>query len=403
MTGKKIVVGVTGGIAAYKAAELVRLLVQKEYWTQVAMTPHAAHFVTPCTFEALSGNKVIWDMFAQQGPEMEHISWAQTSDLIIIAPATANFIAKMASGIADDFLSTMILAATAKILVCPAMNTQMFRNPVVQNNLQILRSRGIHVLAPGKGALACGTAGEGRLPEPEAIMEQVDILLAVKDLGGLKILVTAGPTLEPIDPVRFVTNRSTGKMGYAIAKAARNRGAQVTLISGPTVLKAPADIEICPVNTADEMKHAVFDHLEGCHMVIKAAAVSDYKPRENAPRKIKKGAETTTLEMIKNPDILSLLGKTKKTSQYLLIGFAAETEELIKNAKEKLISKNLDMIVANDVTKSDAGFGADTNSIKIIYPDGTMEDTALMTKQAVADLILDRARALWEQSTPGAS
>lgn len=397
--GKKIIVGVSGGIAAYKAAELVRLLVKREVYTQVAMTLNATRFVTPFTFEALSGNKVIWDMFNQQGTGMEHITWGQESDLIIIAPATANFIAKMAHGIGDDFLSTMILAATARILVCPSMNSRMLMNSAVQDNLRRLMDRGITVMEPGEGQLACRTEGPGRLPEPEDILEQAEVLLSPQDLSGLKILVTAGATIEPIDPVRYITNRSTGKMGYALARSARRRGAAVTLVSGPTALMPPYGISFMGVKTAEEMKQAVFDHLPGCHIVIKAAAVSDYRPRETASQKIKKGADVLSLDLIKNPDILAQLGDRKKEAPCILVGFAAETESLLLNAKEKLEAKNLDMIVANDVSRSDAGFEADTNIAKMIYRDGTVEDSSLMSKDELADLVLDRVKALLERDS----
>jgi len=398
LKGKRIVVGVSGGIAAYKAAELVRLLMKAEVYTQVAMTSNATRFVTPFTFEALSGNRVIWDMFNQEGPDMDHIMWGQEADLIIIAPATANFIAKMACGIGDDFLSTMILAATAPVLVCPSMNSQMFKNQAVQDNLNLLRQRGISVMAPGVGQLACRTEGPGRLPEPEEILEQAEVLLTPQDLSGLKILVTAGATIEPIDPIRYITNRSTGKMGYALARAAKRRGASVILVSGPTALSPPYGTELCRVKTAEEMKQAVFDNRHGCHIIIKAAAVSDYRPRKTAQQKIKKSSDSLSLELIKNPDILALLGAEKKEFPCILVGFAAETRELLSYAKEKLTAKNLDLIVANDVSRSDAGFETDTNMVKLIFRDGTTEDSPLMSKDEVADLVLDRAKALLGES-----
>lgn len=401
MKNKKIIVGITGGIAAYKGAELVRLLVRKGAHTRVAMTLNATRFVTPLTFETLSGNKVIWDMWGQEGTTIAHISWGQEEDLIIIAPATANFIAKMAHGIGDDFLSTMVLAATAKILVCPSMNTHMFSNPAVQNNLMLLRERGYTVMEPGEGQLACRTEGPGRLPEPEEIVEQALILLSQQDLLGLRVLVTAGATAEPIDPVRYITNRSTGKMGYSLAKAARRRGASVVLVSGPTTLSPPQGVRFCGVKTAGEMLQAVLDHRLESDIIIKAAAVSDYKPRHEAEQKIKKGAESLSIELVKNPDILAQLGSTKEDSPCLLVGFAAETEDLLKNAKEKLRAKNLDMIVANDVSRDDAGFETDTNIVKIIYRDGKVEDSPLMTKDEVADLVLDRVKTLWEGRLEG--
>jgi len=391
---KEVVVGVTGGIAAYKAAELVRLLVKENLTVRVAMTRSATRFVTPLTFEALSGNRVVHEMFGKEGTVMEHIRWGQESDLIIIAPATADFIGKMAHGIGDDFLSTCVIAATARILVCPSMNDQMFMNPAVQENLRVLRERGMKVLEPGEGGLACGTEGPGRLPEPAHILEQARILLSEQDLSGRKILVSAGPTAEPIDPVRFISNRSSGKMGYALARAAARRGAEVVLVSGPTALTPPPGVTFCPVKTADEMHRLIFENREGCDIVIKAAAVSDYRPRECAGQKIKKGAASLSLELVRNPDILACLGDAKVESPCILVGFAAETENLLANAEKKLKAKNLDMIVANDVSSNDAGFETDTNRVKFIYRDGRVEDTPLMTKDEVADRVLDRAMAL---------
>jgi phosphopantothenoylcysteine decarboxylase/phosphopantothenate--cysteine ligase len=396
--GKKIVVGITGGIAAYKAAELVRLLTKADAQTQVAMTLNATRFVTPLTFEALTGNRVIYDMMSQESPDMEHITWAQEADLVIIAPATANFIAKMALGFGDDFLSTMILAATARILVCPSMNTRMFINPAVQNNIRLLKDRGITVMEPGEGELACRTTGPGRLPEPLEIMEMAERMLTIADLSGLNILVTAGPTIEPIDPVRFITNRSSGKMGYAIARAARRRGASVTLVSGPTALTPPSGVKFHPVKTAEEMKKIVFDRFTACDMIIKAAAVADYRPRQIALQKIKKGSDTLSLELLRNPDILNELGALKKNSPCILVGFAAETEDMLSNAQKKLEAKNLDMIVANDVSRSDSGFETDTNIVKMIFRDGKIEQSQLMSKDEVANLILDRAQALYKKT-----
>ena len=387
---KRIVVGVTGGIAAYKAAELVRLLVQEEIYTRVAMTSNATRFVTPLTFEALSGHPVISDMWGQGGSSIDHISWAQESDLIIIAPATANFIAKMVHGLADDFLSTMVLAATSRILVCPAMNDKMFANPVVQENMEKLKARGISVMDPEEGQLACRSEGPGRLPDPHHILEQASMLLATKDLSGLKVLVTAGPTEEPLDPVRHLTNRSSGKMGFALARAARKRGASVTLISGPTSQAPPYGVEFVEVRTAEEMKRHVFEKHDGCHIIIKAAAVSDYRPTKAAGEKIKKGPESLVLELTKNPDILRELGE-KKTTGCILVGFAAETGDMLTNAMEKMKTKNLDMIVANDVSRIDAGFESDSNAVKIICRDGKVHEYPLMAKDEVADNVLDKA------------
>ncbi|UCF56859.1 MAG: bifunctional phosphopantothenoylcysteine decarboxylase/phosphopantothenate--cysteine ligase CoaBC [Deltaproteobacteria bacterium] len=397
MKDKKVIVGVTGGIAAYKAAELVRLLVKAGARTKVAMTASATKFVTPLTFEALSGNRVVWDMWGHGSAPMDHINWGQEADLIIIAPATANFIAKMAHGIGDDFLSTMILAATARILVCPSMNTQMFLNPAVQNNIKQLKERGYALMEPSEGELACGAEGPGRLPEPAEILEHARMLLSEQDLSGLRILVTAGPTVEPIDPVRYITNRSSGKMGYALARAARRRGADVLLVSGPTDLTPPNDVTFFGVKTTEEMKQAVLDHSQQYDVIIKAAAVSDYRPREKAAQKIKKGKETQTIELVQNPDILAELGSRKGNSRCILVGFSAETEDLLANATEKLQQKNLDMIVANDVSKEDAGFESDTNLVKLIYRDGHVEEFPLMTKEEVADHLLERIKGLWER------
>jgi phosphopantothenoylcysteine decarboxylase / phosphopantothenate---cysteine ligase len=396
LEGKKIVVGVTGGIAAYKAAELVRLLVKSGAETHVAMTEHATKFVTPLTFEALSRNRVVWDMWSPGTAPMDHINWGQQSDLIIIAPATANFISKMANGIGDDFLSTMVLASTAKMLVCPAMNTCMFMNPAVKRNIRTLKEQDIRVMEPPAGELACGTEGPGRLPDPEDILENVLLLLAHQDLKGLRIMITAGPTLEPIDPVRYITNRSSGKMGFALARAAWLRGASVTLISGPTHLSPPPGIDFTPVMTTEEMRKAVLDQSRVSDVVIKAAAVLDFRPRERAERKIKKENRSFSLELAPTPDILAELGAARTGRRCILVGFAAETNDLLENARVKLEKKNLDMIVANDVTRSDAGFDAETNQVKIIYRDGSTEDLPLMSKRQVADGLLDRIKTLWE-------
>ncbi len=397
MKGKKIVIGVTGGIAAYKAAELVRLLVKAGAHVRVAMTLNATRFVSPLTFETLSGSKVIWSMFDREGTSVDHITWGQDDvDLIIIAPATGNIIAKMCHGIGDDFLSTMIMAATAPVLICPSMNSQMYINPAVQGNIRLLRERGVLVMEPGKGELACHTEGPGRLPEPEDIVEYASMVISEHDLSGRSILVTAGPTLEPIDPVRYITNRSTGKMGYALARAAKKRGASVILVSGPVGLKSPLGVEECQVKTAEEMMKTVMERSGSCDIIIKAAAVSDYRTSEVAPDKIKKGSDTLTLELVKNPDILAELGRRKKEHPCILVGFAAETKDLLANAREKLKSKNLDMIVLNDVSRSDAGFETDTNIVRMIFSDGRVEDSLLMTKDEVADLILDRVKTIWE-------
>lgn len=399
MKDKKIIVGVTGGIAAYKAAELVRLLVGEGASVKVAMTAHATNFVTPLTFEALSGNGVVWDMWDPKTAPMDHITWGQDADLIVIAPATANFLAHMAHGIGPDFLCTLVLAATAKILLCPSMNVHMLSNPAVQENISILRDRGYVVMDPEEGELACGTKGSGRLPEPVDILDQSRQLLSDGDLKGLKVLITAGPTMEPIDPVRYITNRSSGKMGYALAAAASLRGADVTLISGPTHLRPPKNVRLTNVKTAEEMKKAVFARRQESDVIIKAAAVLDYKPHKTAGHKIKKEDGNQILELVRTPDILEELGRTKDNNQCILVGFAAETENLISNASEKLARKNLDMIVANDVSRDDAGFETDTNLVRILYRNGEKEDLPLMTKTEVANHILGRIKTLWKNVT----
>ncbi len=399
MNGRKVIVGVTGGIAAYKAAELVRLLAKEGAVTKVAMTHHATKFITPLTLETLSGNRVIADMWSPETHPLDHITWGQDSDLIIIAPATANFIGKMAHGIGDDFLSTLVIAATARVLVCPSMNSRMYLHPAVQENLRILKARGCAIMEPEAGELACRTEGPGRLPEPEDIVEEARMLLSKQDLSGLRILVTAGATLEPLDPVRYMSNRSSGKMGYALARAARRRGAKVTLVSGPTALKPPRDVALSRVKTAEEMRRTVLADCGQYDVIIKAAAVLDWRPKETSEHKIKKGRGVQTLELVENPDILAELGCMQGNSRCLLVGFAAETQDFIANAKEKLKKKNLDLIVVNDVSREDAGFEADTNAVKIVYRDGHMEDLPLMPKQEVADQLLDRIKTLWEKSS----
>ena len=398
MKGRKVIVGVTGGIAAYKTAELVRLLVKEGAVTRVAMTFHATKFITPLTLETLSGNRVVAEMWGPETHPLNHITWGQESELIIIAPATANFIGKMAHGIGDDFLSTLVIAATAKVLVCPSMNTQMYVSQAVQANLGILKARGCTVLEPGSGELACHTEGAGRLPEPEDIVEEARMLLATRDLSGLRVLVTAGATLEPLDPVRYMSNRSSGKMGYALARAARMRGAKVTLVSGPTALKPPRDVTLCRVKTAEEMRQAVLAECRQYDVIIKAAAVLDWRPKETAEHKIKKGRGVQTLELVENPDILAELGCSRGNSPCILVGFAAETQDLISNAQEKLKKKNLDLIVVNDVSREDAGFEADTNAVKILYRDGHLEELPLMPKEEVAEQLLDRIKSLREKS-----
>ncbi|MBW1943432.1 MAG: bifunctional phosphopantothenoylcysteine decarboxylase/phosphopantothenate--cysteine ligase CoaBC, partial [Deltaproteobacteria bacterium] len=363
-----------------------------------AMTKNATRFVAPLTFETLSGNRVVWDMFHQATSPMDHISWGQETDLIIIAPATANFIGKMAHGICDDFLSTMVLAATAKILICPAMNSRMFENPAVQENIERLRQGNHSLMAPGEGQLACGYEGPGRLPEPEDILEEATRLLQDKDLEGMKFLITAGPTVEPMDPVRYMTNRSSGKMGFALARAASRRGADVTLVSGPTPVKPPHHVNFCPVTTTEEMREKVLKHSKESDVIIKAAAVLDYRPQQRADHKIKKRDGIPALQLEPTPDILAELGAMKEDSSWVLVGFAAETDDLLLNAREKLEQKNLDMIVANDVSREDAGFESENNRVKIIHRDGKIEDIPLMSKDDVADHVLNRVKDIWQKA-----
>ena len=397
LKGKKVVLGVTGGIAAYKAAEFIRLLVKLEVDVHVVMTENAQKFITPHTFQTLSGNPVLTDPFALlEDAEIGHIALADLAELVVILPATANIIGKIANGIADDFLSTMVMATKAPVLFVPSMNVNMWENKALQKNIQTLLGRGYHLLEPGEGELACHWYGKGRLPELNEVVEKIEDILSPKDLKGERILITGGPTHEPIDPVRFITNRSSGKMGYALAKMARRRGAEVILITGPTSLPLPRrDIKLAAVRSAEEMRKAVFSHLERSSVVIKAAAVSDYRPKVISQKKIKKGGSDTTLALERTKDILEELGKKK--GNRILIGFAAETEDLIANAKKKLQEKNLDFIVVNDVTKPGAGFGLDTNQVKILYPSGKVRELPLMSKEEVSQVILDDVVKLLKQ------
>ena len=396
LNGKKIALGVTGGIAVYKAVDLVSRLRKQGAEVRVIMTEHAQQFVTPLTFKEISGNKVavsMWD--SNQEFNVEHISLANWADAFVVAPATANILAKMANGIADDLLSTTLLAAQAPIIVCPAMNTGMYQNPITQENISKLEAHGVTVMPPAVGYLACGVSGPGRLPEPQQIVEFIDDFFAKKDgdMVGLKVLVTAAGTREPIDPVRFVGNRSSGKMGYAIAQAAAQRGAEVLLVTGPSALAIPANVKGVKVETTNEMLKAVMEAYEKMDVVIKAAAVADYRPRDVADQKIKKKTDDAlTVVMDKNPDILKELGARK--AHQVLVGFAAETQNLLDNAREKIVKKNLDMIVANDVTAAGAGFNTDTNIVKFLYPSGEVRSLEQMAKTEVANLLLDAVMEL---------
>ncbi|MGH7782373.1 MAG: bifunctional phosphopantothenoylcysteine decarboxylase/phosphopantothenate--cysteine ligase CoaBC [Candidatus Binatia bacterium] len=388
-----VVVGVTGGIACYKAVELVRLLVKANFHVQVIMTRGAMEFVTPLTFQTLSGNPVASETFnLTQESEIGHINLADSARLFVIAPATANLVGKMANGIADDLLTTVLMATQAPVLIAPAMNIHMYDNPILQENLRKLRRVGYHVMEPADGFLACGYEGKGRLPDPDKILDEIHQLLKPKDLKGENILVTAGPNREPIDPVRYISNRSSGKMGYALARAAARRGAEVTLVSGPTALEAPAGTRTINVVTAAEMRAAVLREFERCTAVVMAAAVSDYHPVSPAGNKLKRGKEPLDLRLEPNPDILKELGEKK--SGKILIGFAAETEDVTANAKKKLREKNLDMIVANNVTEPGSGFDGDTNIAHVIDCTGAVRSLPLMSKDELAELIYDHYLAL---------
>jgi phosphopantothenoylcysteine decarboxylase / phosphopantothenate---cysteine ligase len=395
----RITLGVTGGVAAYKAAELVRRLQQESFSVEVVMTRAACEFITPLTFAALTGKKVITGLFAESGGEanlesaIEHIAVAQRTDLLLVAPATADIIAKFSRGISDDFLSTLYLATTAPVVVAPAMNVNMWNHPATQENLDRLRGRGVHVVNPDEGYLACGMTGAGRLAGQEAIVAAVrDVLQVRRDLEGQTFLLTAGPTQEYLDPVRFLTNRSSGRMGYAVAEAAAQRGAKVILISGPTALETPAGVTRVDVRTAAEMSQAVEDHFAQATTAIFAAAVADYRPADIASQKIKKAASELTLQLELNPDILATVARKKE--HRLIVGFAAETGKVAENARQKLAEKNADLIVANDVTAEGAGFDVDTNIVTLFARDGRDLPLPKMTKREVAHRILDEVLRL---------
>ena len=393
LKNKHIVLGVCGGIAAYKSVELLRLLTKAGADVRVLMTDNAKWFIGPGTFEALTGRPVCTDLFDHQDDAaIGHIQWAEDAQAVVIAPATANIIGKMANGIADDALSTFMLAVTAPVLVCPAMNTNTYLSPPVQRNMVMLEKDGLTVIPPDAGDLACGTHGPGRLPEPDVILVRLVACLSPKDFEGKNILISAGPTREPIDPVRFISNPSSGKMGYAIAKAAEHRGASVTLVSGPVNVSRPNNTEVIDVNTAAEMARAVFDRMGEADIIIKTAAVSDYRSKSMAEQKIKKVSDEMTLALTKNQDILKELGKNK--SGRILVGFAAETQALAKHAGKKLTEKNLDMIVGNLVNIPDSGFQTDTNKVTLFFRDGKKEPLPVMEKDELAHILLDRVRDL---------
>jgi len=393
MEGKRVVLGVCGGIAAYKAAELVRLFIKEEALVRVIMTDNAVRFVGPITFEALSQQRVCRTLFeTSDEAAVQHIHWAQEADVVVIAPATANMIGKLAAGIADDALSTFMLAVTSPVLICPAMNTHMYQSRAVQRNLGQLKDGGYHLIEPGSGELACGTVGPGRLPEPPIIMDAVRALFQPNDFAGQRVLITAGPTREAIDPVRFITNPSSGKMGYAIARVAAMRGAAVTLISGPTNLAPPVGVRFLPVTTAAEMAAAVLDEMDDHQVIIKTAAVADFRPAEISGLKIKKEKADLSIRLERTQDILKTVGERKKDQ--VLVGFAAETHELESFAKGKLAAKRLDMIVANLIGAPEAGFQSDTNRATFYFRDGAVEKLDLMPKVELAGRLLDRVAAL---------
>ncbi len=396
----RITLGVTGGVAAYKSAELVRRLQQEGHSVQVVMTRAACEFVTPLTFAALSGQKVITDLFAKSSTgeanlesAIEHIAVAQRTDVLLVAPATADILAKFAHGVADDFLSTLYLASTAPVIVAPAMNVNMWQHAATQENLATLKARGVHVVEPNAGYLACGMTGPGRLAELDEILKAVQGIAKTKcDLSGEALVITAGPTCEDIDPVRYITNRSSGKMGYAVAEAAARRGARVILISGPTALAAPEGVERVDVRTAEEMLAASRKHFAACSMAIFAAAVADYRPADPANAKIKRSKEALTIRLEPNTDILATLAKDK--GERIVVGFAAETDHVAENARKKLTQKNADLIVANDVTAEGAGFDHDTNIVTLFSRDGRDLPLPRMSKSEVAEHILDEALRL---------
>jgi len=389
---KEIVLGVCGGIAAYKAADFLRLLVKCGARVRVIMTKAGQAFVGPVTFEALSGRPVWTHMFEGGNGVLTHVKWADEADAAVIIPATANIIGKMAHGIADDPLTTFVLALRAPVVVCPSMNVHMYENSLVKENMERLRQAGFHVVGPESGSLACGHVGVGRLPRIESIAEELRYVLSPQDLAGEHVLVTAGPTQEPMDPVRFMSNPSSGKMGYALARAARRRGAKVLLISGPTVLPDPEGVRVIRVRTAREMFDAVLAHGDGNTVIIKAAAVSDWKPKDVSEHKLKKNEMAQALPLERTRDILKALGENKKDQ--VLVGFAAETQDLEKNAKAKMAEKHLDLIVANRIGNGDSGFGSDTNAVTAFYRDGRTEVIPLMDKGDLANILLDRVKEI---------
>lgn len=393
---KHIIIGVTGGIAAYKVVDVVSRLKKLNANVEVIMTENATKFVSPLTFQTLSLNPVYVGMFDEpKNYDVEHISLAERADMFLIAPATANILGKIANGIADDLLTTTIMATKSKVVFAPAMNTNMYQNPVVQGNIKYLSDLGYKFINPGTGILACQTYGPGRMAEPKDIVEYILSSFNNKQLSGRKIVVTAGPTIEPIDPVRYMTNHSSGKMGYSIAKVAKARGADVVLITGPTAIEPPTGVKVVRVNTTREMFNAVEEQFSSCDVLIKAAAPLDYRPDKVSDEKIKKGLKETdelNIKFVRNPDIAAHFGKIKENR--IIVGFAAETNNITQYAKEKLNNKNFDFIVANDVSKEGAGFKSDTNIVSIIDREGSIENYPILNKIQVAEMLLDKVTNL---------
>ena len=389
LKGKTVLLGVTGGIACFKAAALASMLVKQHACVEVVMTKNATEFVTPLTFEQLPGNRVSVDTFDRNFVhQVEHVSLASRADMVLIAPATANVIAKLAHGLADDMLTTTVLACSCPKAIAPAMNTGMFENPVTQDNIGLLRRYGWEIVEPASGRLACGTSGKGRLPEPEDLLEVcLHTLAHEKDMAGLSVLVTAGPTHEAIDPVRYITNRSSGKMGYAIASAAARRGARVTLVSGPTALKKPAYVKTVDVTSAQDMFDAVTSAAAEADVIIKAAAVADYRPAAVAANKIKKSDGDMSIQLERTKDILGTLGSARRPGQFIC-GFSMETENVLENSRKKLDKKNVDMIAANDLNTEGAGFAVSTNVLTLITREGNVS-LPLMSKDDAANALLD--------------
>jgi phosphopantothenoylcysteine decarboxylase/phosphopantothenate--cysteine ligase len=399
LEGKTIVLGLSGGIACYKAAELVRLLISKGATVRVIMTAAAQQFITPLTLQTLSGHPVSTNTFdLTQESQIGHIQLADRADVVVIAPATANIIGKLAAGIADDLLTTVLLATRAPVVIAPSMNVNMYENRIVQANLERLRTHGFRLVEPGEGFLACGWQGKGRLADAEVLLAEIERAVSPQDVAAERILVTAGPNREPIDPVRFISNRSTGKMGFALAAAAWRRGAEVTLVAGPTNVTTPHGVTRIDAGTAAEMRRAVLDQFDKATVVLMAAAVADYRPARVAPAKLKKGTGGVVLELERTADILAELAPRKGTR--IMVGFAAETEQVVANAERKLREKNLDLIVANDVAGTETGFAVDTNAVTIIDRSGHQEAVPLMSKEAVADRVLDRVVQLTQERAP---